>query len=228
MRKRTISQEGLKSVACVLMLIDHIGAVLLPQYIVLRIIGRLSFPIFCFLLAEGAVRTRDPKRYLLRLLAAALLSEIPFDLAFYGRIGLAGQNVMWTLLLGCAMLAAAQKTGVAGKCMLAVVFALGAELLRTDYGGYGIAMITLFALSRERKWAWLIRGIGLAVIGAVMNSGTLYLCGLRIPIQSFCALAVIPIALYQGKKHGHSRWVQWGFYLFYPAHLMVLYFLAKG
>ena len=72
----------LKCIAMVCMLIDHTGAVLFPQYRILRIIGRIAFPIYCFLLVEGAMHTRDIRKYELRLLGFALVSEIPFDLAF--------------------------------------------------------------------------------------------------------------------------------------------------
>ena len=84
--KKCLSQEWLKIIACVIMLIDHIGAVLLPQYIWLRYIGRIAFPIYCFLLAEGVHYTKNPQKYGLRLAAGALLSEIPFDLALFGGV----------------------------------------------------------------------------------------------------------------------------------------------
>ena len=78
----------LKLIAIITMLIDHIAAVLIPSdtmlWLVMRCIGRLAFPIFVFLLVEGFHHTRDVKKYLLRLGAFALISEVPFDLAFYG------------------------------------------------------------------------------------------------------------------------------------------------
>ena len=83
MKKRDISQEGLKLIACVSMLADHVGAVFFPGSI-LRFMGRLAFPIYCFLLTEGACHTRNPKRYALRLLSGILLSELPYDVLFYG------------------------------------------------------------------------------------------------------------------------------------------------
>ena len=83
MKRYGLSQEGLKLVACVTMLMDHIGAVLLPQYLFLRYIGRIAFPIYCFLLAEGVHYTNNPKKYCLRLGVGTMLSEIPFDLALF-------------------------------------------------------------------------------------------------------------------------------------------------
>ena len=119
MPKRRLSQEALKTIACVTMLLDHIGAtivldcfyrttgtekaLLAELYNTLHTIGRLAFPIFCFLLVEGVFYTKSPKRYGLRLLIGALLSEIPYDLAFYGGINTNEQSVMVTLLLGFAI-----------------------------------------------------------------------------------------------------------------------------
>ena len=95
---RSISQEGLKLLACLTMLLDHTGAILVAEilrsgaeygflrqlYTLLRTIGRISFPIYCYLLTEGVHYTKNPRRYFLRLLIAALLAELPYDLALRG------------------------------------------------------------------------------------------------------------------------------------------------
>ncbi len=98
----------LKMIAIITMLIDHTAAVLIPSntvlWLVMRCIGRLAFPIFVFLLVEGFYHTRDVKKYLLRMGAFALLSEIPFDLAFYGKVlEFTHQNIFLPYSLGyCA------------------------------------------------------------------------------------------------------------------------------
>ena len=103
MRNKHLHQEFLKIIACVSMVRDHIGAFLVPQ-IWLRCVGRLAFPIYCFLLVEGFHHTKNPKGYALRLLIGAILSELPYDLLLSGGISFARQSVMITLLLGFLML----------------------------------------------------------------------------------------------------------------------------
>ena len=220
--KKKLSQEMLKLIACVTMLLDHIGATILPST-GLRMIGRASFPIFCFLLAEGIAYTRNPKKYGLRLLIGALLAEIPFDLLFYGRLTFEHQNVMVTLLLGFLMAQWMKKTG---NIMLpfAVCF-LSAEFLNTDYGGFGVVLIALFYISREHPQKFLIQLIGLAVTMCMMNSMEVAIGLVRVPIQLFALLAMVPIYFYSGEKTTQNVWIQRAFYLFYPVHLAILLLL---
>ena len=163
MKKYRLSQESLKIIACVTMLIDHIGSVVIPAayeinpseillntYTVMRAVGRVAFPIYCFLLAEGAYYTRSRREYAKRLLIGLVLSEIPFDLLFFGEITLAHQSVMVTLLLGYLYAVAMNYMPAQGyRILLLLPFAMLAEVLHTDYGGWGVAMIGLFVITRE-------------------------------------------------------------------------------
>lgn len=225
MQKKGLSQEMLKAIACVTMLMDHIGAVFLPGYC-LRVIGRISFPIFCFLLAEGARHTRSPGKYALRLGLGALLSEIPFDLLLYGGITWRHQSVMLTLLIGLLTVLGMRKLPRT-QILLMVLGCLAAELLGADYGGFGVALMGLFALAAEYKQGNLVRFLGMAVIFWVMDSPKVPAMGLNIPIQMFGLLAMVPICLYSGRKVTDSRGVQWAFYLFYPGHLLLLLIIGK-
>lgn len=218
--KKGLPQEWLKLIACVTMLIDHIGAVFFPRMFLLRIIGRIAFPIYCFLIAEGAVYTHDKKKYALRLLIGVFLAELPFDFAFDGMFTWSGQSVMITLLLGYLAVLALQDE--AHRLRGFAVFAglsLAAEAMQTDYGGWGVAMVVLFSLTRGRK---LLQTAGLAVVCFLMNSAVLRFGTVRIPIELFAVIAMIPISLYSGRKLTRSAAVQWAFYLFYPAHLTAI------
>lgn len=216
MRKKLFSQEGLKLLACTTMLIDHIGALMLHN-IWFRIIGRLAFPIYCFLLVEGIHHSKNLKKYQNRMIFSAVLAEIPFDLAISGRLNFENCSVMVTLLLGFWAVRAMGKTRGLWKWVVPVPFFLAAELMRTDYGGMGILMIVLFELTRGRH-EWL-KAAGMVTLNW---QGSLVF---GVPVQLYAVLALIPIWLYSGEKLTHNRVVQWAFYLFYPAHLLVLYFL---
>ena len=185
---------------------DHIGAVFFPEIPLLRWIGRLAMPVLCFFIGEGLRHTRSPRRYLLRLTGFALLSELPFDLAFYGGIEWGHQNVYFTLALGLLALWAIQSRDMEGW-LLALTAALAAELLGCDYGMYGVLLILLldrFHRARSEQLA----------AAALLN---LAFFGLQTQTLSLIALPLL--WLYNGKRGRDDRRL---FYLYYPAHLCVL------
>lgn len=208
-----ISGSTLKIIAIATMLIDHIGAALLPGLMVLRYIGRLAFPIFCFLLAEGFLHTRNVKKYALRLLFFCFVSEVPFDLAIFGRPVYWGhQNVFFTLFIGLMVLAGLkylEKPGILYQALKLVCILAGmaaAVYLRTDYDAFGILVIVFFYQFRN-----------MALFRDIFVSLGLLLCSLTEITGLF---ALIPIHLYNGKR-GLS--LKYFFYLFYPVHLLLLY-----
>jgi len=240
MKKQGISQETLKLIACITMLIDHIGATLVVRYMqsnpgadlemmnvynIMRIIGRIAFPIYCFLLVEGVYRTRDPKKYGMRLFIGMLLSEIPFDLAFSFRgrmfFDWTSNSVMVTLLLGFLMIEAMKRLEGFRKIVVILPFYIAAELLHTDYAGMGILLIAVFALTRGANHEKLLCTLGAAL---VLSSGgrDMQILGIWISTESFALLSLIPIFCYDGRKLTHSKAVQWAFYLFYPVHIALL------
>lgn len=180
-----------------------------------RMIGRVAFPIFCFLLVEGFLKTGDVKKYALRLGAFALISEIPFDLAMSAKVlEFQYQNVYFTLFLGlltmCAFDAIDKKTlnmplraiGYIGTLALG---AAAAELLHTDYGANGVICIMVLYIFHNKK-VWQI------VMGCVA-----FLWEITAP------LAFIPIGFYNGKRGLKLKYV---FYVFYPLHLAIIYILC--
>ena len=98
-RYQILDGTMLKILAMISMVLDHVGDLFFPGVTWLRAAGRLAMPIFAFCIAEGYAHTRDRKKYLLRMGLFALISEIPFDLAFESRIGLSHQNIMLTFFL---------------------------------------------------------------------------------------------------------------------------------
>lgn len=223
MERKGISQEALKIIACVTMLIDHVGATMYPANMTLRIIGRIAFPIYCFLMAEGAHYTKNPAKYALRLAIGVLLAEIPFDLSLRGRFTWDYQSVMVTLLIGFVAVELIQKSSnELQKLGIAAVSCFGAELLCTDYGGWGVLLVIMFSQTRGKFW---VQAVMLFAISAAMNSARIMVFGQRVEIELFAVAAMIPIGLYSGKKATSSKVIQWGFYLFYPVHLTVLYLI---
>lgn len=220
MEHKPLSQEGLKTIACVTMLIDHIGAVFFPHNLWLRLIGRLAFPIYCFLLAEGAHYTKSPAKYALRLFVGLLLSEIPFDLALYGQISFAHQSVMFTLLLSFLMALSMKKVPLWGKPLVVITFALAAEFLHTDYGALGVVLAAVFIIGRELPEPMLVQTVGVVLVNLTYFTTSF--------IQPCAALAMVPISLYSGKKRSRSKALQWAFYLFYPIHLAFLWLIAAA
>lgn len=136
----------LKIIALITMIIDHIGAFLFPQYILLRVIGRISFPIFAFLIVEGFYHTSNLKRYMMRLAAFAVISEVPFDLLQAGKIlEFDHQNVFFTLFIGVLLMYVYEgpysKIEKFGGLILLL---LAGDIFRTDYGAWGILLIFAF------------------------------------------------------------------------------------
>lgn len=204
---------ALKWIAMLTMAIDHTGMVLFPQYPVMRIIGRLAFPIYCFLLVEGACHTRSRVNYALRLFLFALASELPFNLVHGGNLWYDGaQNVMFTLLLG--LLAVWCLDVPRGRWRIAggigaLLCLLLAEVLRTDYGGGGVVFILVFyVFYGKRLWY--------SVMFALAD---FYIYG---GVQKFAVASLAPILLYNGKRGPSMKYL---FYVFYPAHLFVLYLI---
>ena len=202
----------LKCIAIVTMLIDHIGAILFPSMIGFRIIGRFSFPIFCFLLVEGFYHTRDVKKYMIRLGIFALISEIPYDLAFRNVfLEFTRQNVFFTLLLGVVLMYFLTRTNRTYVKLCYVFLAMWmAVLAGMSYDYRGILLIMIYYFCRNNQTAKL-------VLGSAWNF-------LWTGVQQFGTLASIPIAFYNGKKGKSMKYL---FYVFYPVHLLILHFISS-
>lgn len=198
----------LKILAIVTMMLDHIGAVFFPKILIFRIIGRISFPIFAFLVAEGFFHTSDVKKYITRLGVLAIVSEVPFDLLFYGTlIHLGHQNVFFTLCLAVTAMYWMNKSyNVVMKFGIGFLFLLLADVLHTDYMSMGVFLVFIFYFWREYKMTKYI-------MAAAAN--ILFMGG----IQIYGTLALFPISLYNGEE---GKKIKKFFYLFYPVHIIIL------
>ena len=240
-----ISGSTLKIIAIVCMVIDHIGAAILEKYLMigkvegadnsgsdglilfdglLRLIGRISFPIFIFLLVEGFKYTKSKWKYLLRMLVFALVSEIPFDMAFNltseeikgGKIIDFGyQNVFFTLSIGLLaiiiiemvyQLELSKNATIFFVILISAGFIMLGFMLKIDYAGIGVAAIILMYVFRDAGSKAMLLVCGVLIIG----SGLLEVTSL---------LAMIPISKYNGKRGIDLKYF---FYGFYPVHLLIL------
>ncbi|MCL2080988.1 MAG: conjugal transfer protein TraX [Oscillospiraceae bacterium] len=231
----------LKWLAVITMLIDHVGVALIPggtpAYFVCRAVGRLAMPLFAFMIAEGYFYTKNYGKYMSRLIIFAFISEIPFDLILRGRFpSWDNQSIMVTFVVALAGLyffdrfAAADKRFSALLALLASAFA--AQLFNADYGAYGILIVFVFYFYRGRPRllaAWYSAAVIIfAVLGAVSEMPYTNNVILSL-LTGFALFSLIPILLYsKHRKKGYTAPVwQYFFYIFYPAHMMILYILSN-
>ena len=203
----------LKCIAIVSMALDHTGAVLYPSQIWLRCLGRIAFPIFCFLIVEGFFHTHDVRRYMGRLGVFALISEIPYDLAFRGvPLEYAHQNVFFTLLIGIGMMVLLERNREwPVKAVILLLAMWLAVLIRSAYNFRGVLPIFVFYIFHESRWL-------------AMTAGGFWNFLYQGVIQKYGVLSVLPLALYNGER---GRKMKYFFYIFYPAHLLLLYGISR-
>ncbi len=225
---KVLSGSALKCIALVTMIIDHVAVVLLKDsrivlfgagknaftlYTLMRKIGRLAFPLYCFLLLEGFLHTHDRKKYGLNLLIFALISEIPWNLEHTGMLRYGAQNVFFTLLLGYAGLCCIEYLKNRPREQLAslLILFLTALCVKADYGVVGFGFILMLYILREKK-------ILQALLGCCFLSST-WVGG----------LAFIPINLYNGKRGFiRGKILKYVFYTAYPLHILILYWIRKN
>lgn len=212
-----MTSSSLKIIAIVTMLIDHVGAVFFPEHTIFRIIGRVSFPLFAFMLAEGFFHSKNVKKYALRLLLFALISEIPYDLLFYGEIiNIKGQNIMFELLASLIALYCLERTKESSLWVLGTAAMLVlSEILYFSYGLYGVLLAICFYLFKDKK---------LLSVLALLLCTALYVIFMRgSSVQLFAVISGVFIYFYNGRRGaGLPRYFS---YAFYPAHLLLLYFI---
>lgn len=196
-------------IAMITMLIDHIGAVFYPQVEELRIIGRIAFPIYAFAVYIGYKHTRNVQKYIWRLFWIAVLSQVPFMVAF-NHLSL---NVVWTLWSSLLVLLVLDKLP---NRLLGIPIVIGAgiimEITAMDYGMYGLLLVLLFRYFQGP----------ILVLGHVLLTA-LYIQLHSSSVQMYSVVATLGIAIAQyygaGFRLKGPRWI-WRY--FYPAHLAII------
>lgn len=212
---------SLKIIALISMIIDHYGAIFQSNIDIFRIIGRIAFPIYCFLLVEGYFHTKDVKKYACRLLIFALISEIPFDLAFYNKLELSHQNIFFTLLIGLAaiyLLDNKEKKYIFNKATIILAAGLLSIVLSVDYKIIGIIYILSFYFTKDYLKSKRIYIIALIMFFANLISSSI--------LQQFALLSLPIIYFYNGELGPNNKIQQLLFYVAYPLHLAI-YCLIK-
>ena len=205
----------LKMIAIITMVIDHVGLIFFPTVPVFRAIGRIAFPIFCFLIVEGFYHTRSHLNYLIRLSIFAVLSEIPFDLAFQNTLfDWSHQNVFFTLALGLLAIFCLEEMNTNKKFAIPLLLTwAAADILHCDYGVWGVLLICIFYVTRETPWVRFVLFTLMLYVGYIYFD----------LLEHYALIAMLPITLYNGKRGPSTKMI---FYWFYPLHLLVLYGLA--
>ncbi len=240
-----LTSAHIKWIACIIMLMDHTASVLLPQCRILKLIGRMAFPLFVFLLVEGFAYTKSRSRYAWRLLVFAVISEVPFDLALRLSPGdiqsgiyttFLKQNVMWTLLFGFLYMWAAETAyETYGKRMRHE--SQNASDVPASHLLVPILMTSpvLAALILLAEWMRTdYHGYGVAAIAACylikkwgfpvwlmpVGATAVFMANPRWHTEGFAVLAAFLLYFYNGQKGKNLS--KYFFYAFYPAHLLVL------
>lgn len=218
------TNNQLKILALIAMTADHVGLQLLPQYGFLRVIGRLAFPIFAYMIAEGCQYTKNRKKYLLTLAAMALL----FQLVYFFAMDSVYQGIFVTFTLSTSLIFAIDRAKerrtpdaylLAGVVFVAIVFfcSILPRLWTTsdfavDYDLVGVLLPAVVYFERKRLDKLVMTAV-LLILLALQWGGN----------QWFALLALIPLACYNGQR-GKYRMKNL-FYIYYPAHLVVIWLL---
>ena len=224
-KHQKLSGSILKMIALILMIIDHTALhiltpsckvsfsvfnVTVSMYEMMRWAGRLSFPIFAFLLTEGFIHTHDRRKYGRNLLVFALISEIPWNLEHNGTLVYARQNVMFTLLLGYLgmFIIEEYKNDIRNQTVLLLLMLFISFILNADYGYLGFALILLLYVLRDNK-------VLQCVIGTCL-----------LPSTWIGGLSFILINMYNGKRGFIQKpALKYAVYAIYPLHMLIIYFI---
>lgn len=203
----------IKLLAAILMVIDHIGYVFFPNLLIFRIVGRLSFPLFAWLIGEGEKYTKNFNLYLTRLIALGIISQPVYYILFHQNY----LNILAALALGLLAIRLDKVTNL--KVAFTFLLAGIAQLINAESGAYGVLMVVFlskFEAKSVRWWiGWFVFNI-ICVIPLAINS-------LGLSYQFFAVLAPLFLLLWKGEQGPKGKW----FYAFYPVHLAILLIIKQ-
>lgn len=224
----TFSSSTLKLLACGFMLIDHVGVRLFPGLLILRIIGRLAFPIFAFFIGVGCQYTSNKLRHFLSVFLLGLICEVVYIIYTGGWYG----NILLTFSLSILVIYLLQWSRVKGTVLsyslFAAILAFLAVLMERvsfDYGFFGMILPLLSAcISEIHGESWRAKlPLSKRIFRLVIFSIGIMLTSIKNPLgmyQLFALLAVPLLALYNGRP-GNKK-LKYFFYIFYPVHLLLI------
>lgn len=225
--KKILNTNCLKIIAILSMLLDHIAYLFISAnnvlYYIFRIIGRVCAPIMFFGIANGYKHTSNKKKYGLRLLIFAFISQIPYSLFISGKVFLFNNyNVIFTLFLSFLTIL------IFDKCSKKIVkyslmFLCVALSYFCDWGIIGVLISLMFYIINERKYAYI--GYTILCICYILINTLIYKNIVWLIVNIGLFLPMIFIYLYNDKKGKLN--LKYLFYTFYPLHLLVLYFIFK-
>jgi hypothetical protein len=225
-----LSSNILKIVACISMLLDHIGFIFFPQYVIFRILGRIAFPIFAFMIAEGCFYTKNKLKRLLVMSNFALIMQI----GLYMFTGMTDFNIFIHFSLSIIViylidyieekiknkqLIFAIITTLATLLLLAYLywFSENYNYLYSNYGIFAIIMpVVLYVI---KKYLPNINHI--VCVPVICIFMYLMLLKIKFPYQLYGMMSCLFIILYNGKKGKLN--LKYLFYIFYPLHFIILY-----
>lgn len=215
MNLKILNSFHLKNIALVTMIIDHLGSVFFDDIAIFRIIGRVAFILYAFMLVNGVKYTSDISKYLKKLFIWGIVSELPYDLVFNDTFfSFKSQNIFFTLFLGALGIHLYKKyDNILMRMLFFITGVLLAYVLRVDYSWYGVSLI---------YGMYLVRNFELLKFGFIQGLSTFYAVIAVNLTQFFAFTGILPIYLYngkQGKKTGNI------YYSYYSIHLLIFYII---
>ena len=241
---KRINSFTLHILAMIFMLSDHLWIIFFPNQLWLYALGRLTFPIFAFMIVEGFFRTKNRKKYLIRIFIFAIISEIPFNLfsslamrkvtmLFYPY-----NNVLWTFLIALCGLNLLEEIEnfknldkvirFLEKITISFISIMMAYLIKSDYLGYGVITVLIFYFFREKNYRNIFfQAVSIAILNIFIMPEyefpfNFFGNKVFIKVQIFAIFSLVIIWLYNGEQGIHNKFIKYSFYFFYPLHLLLI------